>query len=215
MVNHSSSKWAWLSQPTRSFHKKQPNGSQVLHRSSNIPASRQDLQEPTMTRHVEHLGTLLPQYCRYLSHHTYQDAANAMSLLLNNPPLVSLATTTSTSTTLPTSPEKKDSNINRLLSLVLSRQVAGSVLAFLCGTPRLVGRSRSRLCRFGTCTSNTQYHCLDRVDQRLAKQLHAMIPFSKKTATATNNNGNSTNPVTRLSRTEGPLAGDSLEALPA
>jgi hypothetical protein len=255
MVNHStstpnassSSKWTWLSQPTRSFHEKQPNGS---HRSSNIPASRQDLQEPTMTRHVEHLETLLPQYCRYLSHPTYQEAANAMSLLLNNPPLVPLAATTST--TLPTSPEKTDSNINRLLSSPFRARrpqriktdqdpsVRWSAAASMASSPAI---SNSTASSFHDKLQAASWHSfvaplvllagaeavyadLEHVHptptiiawtglyQRLAKQLHAMIPFTK-TKTAPNNNAEPKNSVTRLSRTEGPLAGDSMEALPA
>jgi hypothetical protein len=250
-------KWTWLSKPTQSFHEKQPkNETQALHCLGSIPAS-QDLQEPTMTRHMEHLETLLPQYCRHLSHPTYQEAASAMSLLLNNPPYAPLATT---STTLPTSNEKTDS-FNRLLSSPFRSQKPHRVKSVgaqdqSLQRPWSTSRSSSSLSQASPAISShysgksmlsfhdklqaaawqsfvaplvllagaeAVYADLEHVHptpqiiawtglyQRLTKRLQAML-LSAAAAAAEDSNQNQ--PGYGLSRTEGPLAGDSMEALP-
>lgn len=71
--------WKWLHSST-SFHEKE-----VKHAPSDRDTAN-NKRKTAPQHYLEHLETLLPQYCQHLSNPTYQEASNAMSLLLNSTP---------------------------------------------------------------------------------------------------------------------------------
>lgn len=111
--------WNWLG-TAKSFHGTPPSptrqhNSGVLYDPINAKRliyqhqyqmNYEERRKVARVRYMDHLETLLPKYCSFLSHPTYQNCACAMSLLLNDPPPappVSLRA----SETPPASPEKR------------------------------------------------------------------------------------------------------------
>jgi len=82
--------WQWLSK-TKSFHdvsRVLPPGVSTAAASTSAVGNARKPQRRTVGRYLDHLEVLLPQYCEHVSRSTYQEAAKAMSLLLNSPPPV-------------------------------------------------------------------------------------------------------------------------------
>ena len=93
-ANASLGNWQWLSS-SKSFHDLQllkqvrPSNSESAKTpgtDSRSSSRREHLERNIVERYLDHLETLLPRYCMHLSHPTYREAANAMSLLLGSPP---------------------------------------------------------------------------------------------------------------------------------
>ncbi|CAB9517363.1 expressed unknown protein [Seminavis robusta] len=189
--NASRASWKWISN-SRSFHEhrsRSQKGGSVLSSDSALPADSATFSKPTgvqsqatPSRHkqisprlLEHLETLLPKYCIHLTHPTYQEAAKAMRLLLDNPPPVTaIAEVAMAATFIPGSPEKKSnqrareneakatvkSEMNRLLaSPFRSRKPRRDKLDDSRSNPRQWGAALSSLGSQSSASSvNNSHH---------------------------------------------------------
>lgn len=124
-VNSSLGNWQWLSN-SKSFHDLQllnqvlPSNSesaQTPGTETRRSSRRKRAERNTVERYLDHLETLLPRYCMHLSHPTYKEAANAMSLLLGTPPPIPAVPVLpggnnqkNSAYALPGSPEKEQQN---------------------------------------------------------------------------------------------------------